>query len=90
MQLDAVSVRIREFLVEHFPLTRNIGNGDRLLGNGFLDSLAILEVVTFLEHEFQITVTDEELLPENFQSIERLAAFVQNKLNGFTPRGLER
>lgn len=90
MQSDTITLRIRKFLAEHFPLTRNIGNSSRLLGNGLLDSLAILDVVTFLEKEFQITVTDEELLPENFQSIDSLTAFVQGKLNVVIPRDLEK
>ena len=82
MQLDAISMKLREFITEHFPLARSVSNEDRLLGSGVLDSLGILEVVTFIEREFEITVSDEELLPENFNSISKLAAFVQNRLNG--------
>lgn len=82
MQLDIVTEQIEAFLKKRFPLTRKVGRNDALLESGLLDSLGILEIVTFLEQEFRITITDEELLPENFQSIACLVTFVQNKGNG--------
>ena len=77
----SVGERIRSFIVERFPLVRKRGlsDQDRLLETGFVDSMGVLEVVEFLESEFQLSVSDEELLPENFESVERLALFVQNK-----------
>ena len=82
--VDTVNKRIRALMIEHFPRVRkrSLRNDDQLLQSGFVDSLGILEVVTFLEGEFQITVTDEDLLPENFQSIECIGAFVQSKMKG--------
>ena len=79
-----ISERIRKFLVQQFPATRKVGNDEPLLKNGLIDSLGILEVVTFVENEFSVVVTDEELLPENFGSVESLASFVQAKRNGAT------
>jgi acyl carrier protein len=83
MQRNAVTERIRNFLIKHFSLARSraVSDDEPLIGNGIMDSLGILEVVAFLEQEFQVTVTDEELLPENFQSIASLAAYIQHKLN---------
>lgn len=83
MQHNAATERIRNFLLKHFPTarTRAVSDDESLIGNGIVDSLGILEVVAFLEQEFQVTVTDEELLPDNFQSIKSLAAYVQRKLN---------
>jgi acyl carrier protein len=81
MQNDAIESKIRIFFTAHFPLTRGMGDDDDLLGKGGLDSLGILEVVTFVEREFGITVIDEELLPENFRSVSTLGTFVQSKLN---------
>jgi acyl carrier protein len=82
MQINTVIQKIRAFIAEHFPMARNISNDSYLLGGDLVDSLGILEVVAFLEQEFQIAVTDEELLPENFQSIIALAAFIHGKLSG--------
>jgi acyl carrier protein len=77
---DILSERIRQFLEQQFPMTKNVGNTEPLLKNGFIDSLGILEVVTFLESEFGIAISDDELLPENFASVHNLSNFVQAKM----------
>jgi acyl carrier protein len=82
MDVGIIAERIQKFLVHQFPATKNVGREEPLLKNGLIDSLGILEVVTFLEKEFGFTVTDEELLPENFDSIHSLSNFVQHKMNG--------
>lgn len=81
MPLSAVNTQIKNFVLQQFPLarTKNISEADPLLESGILDSLGILEVVTFLENAFHMTLSDEELVPENFHSIESIAAFVQQK-----------
>jgi acyl carrier protein len=81
MQDNTVSTYIKDFIWEHFPLARKrkIIDTDPLLESGILDSLGILEVVAFLEHEFHIILNDDDLMPENFQSIECIAAFVQGR-----------
>jgi acyl carrier protein len=71
--------KIKAFLAQQFPMSKNVGNDEPLLKNGLIDSLGILEVVTFIEKEFGIAVSDEDLLPENFGSIHSLANFVHNK-----------
>ena len=79
MKMETVTDRIRDHLAEHFPAarTRRLDLDESLLTNGILDSLGVLDVVAFLESEFKITVTDEDLLPENFESLGRLTAFVE-------------
>jgi acyl carrier protein len=81
MQTDSLEESIRKFVLERFPLARqrNVSNQESLLENGILDSLGILEVVTFVEGEFQITVDDEELQPDNFSSIASMSAYVVHK-----------
>jgi acyl carrier protein len=76
-----ISNRIRQFIMNRFPLARHqsIIDDDALLGTQIIDSLGILELVTFMEEEFKITISDEDLLAENFQSIACLTCFVQNK-----------
>lgn len=79
-----VSARIRDFLFQRFPLarTRGLSDRDHLLENGILDSLGVLDVVAFLEDTYSLTVLDDDLVPEHFQSVERLTAFVQARRNG--------
>ena len=73
--------KTRKFIFEEFPLANKlkIENDDSILENGIVDSMGILEIVTFMEKEFQILVSDEELLPENFSSISNIVAFIESK-----------
>lgn len=81
MTTNHLNERIRNFVMEKFPLARKRGINfqDNLLESGILDSLGILDLVAFVEQNFGIVLADEELVPENFQSIEHLTAFVQSK-----------
>jgi acyl carrier protein len=75
--------QIREFILEKFPLARKqqIKDSDALLESGILDSLGVLDVVNFVEREFSVGIADDELVPENFQTIDRIAAFIERKSN---------
>jgi acyl carrier protein len=79
MEKQNTTSKIETFLAQQFPMVKNLGNDEPLLNNGLIDSLGILEVVTFVEKEFGIIVSDEDLLPENFGSIRSLTNFVHNK-----------
>ena len=76
-----VSDRIREFVRSRFPLARNLdfSDEDSLLDAGVIDSLGILDLVGFLEETFGIQASDEDLNPENFDSIATLVRFVESK-----------
>ena len=50
-----------------------------LLDSGLIDSTGIIEVVSFLESEFGIRVSDEDIVPEHFETVRRIAAFVASK-----------
>jgi acyl carrier protein len=73
---------IREFIVENFLFGEANGLKDEtsFLEEGIIDSTGILELVTFLEDEFSITVEDEELVPENLDSIDNVANYLQRKM----------
>ena len=73
--------KIRDFIVDNFLF----GDGDRLendtpfLEGGIIDSTGMLELIGFLEETFGITVEDEELVPENLDSLENIARFLDRK-----------
>jgi acyl carrier protein len=76
---------IRDFVIENFLFgdsTAVEDNGSSFLENGIIDSTGILELVTFLEETFEITIEDEELIPENLDSIENVVQFLERKRNG--------
>ena len=76
-----IKFRVKQFLVKRFPQVegRGIADEEPLLETGILDSLGVLDLVGFLEQEFVCEIEDEELLPENFESINRIADFVERK-----------
>jgi len=55
---------------------------ESLISSGILDSLSLLRLVAKLEEEFDTTVEDGELIPNNFESISRIAAFLDRKRGG--------
>ena len=82
MDVSSVTAdRIRQFVFEKFPLARkrSVKDSDELLESGIVDSLGILDLVALLETEFGLTVSDDDLLPENFRSIERISEFAQQR-----------
>jgi len=86
MAENHVNAQIREFILEKFPQARGqqLSDTDTLVAMGILDSLGVLDLVSFIEQRFSIGMTDDELVPENFQTIERIAAFVASKKNRST------
>jgi acyl carrier protein len=75
--------KIRQFIVETFlfgDTDVELSDGDSLLDSGIVDSTGVLELVAFIEDEFEIEVRDEELVPENLDSLDQLAAFVERKM----------
>ncbi len=82
MNYQNISTRIRQFIQTTFPLARKQGalaDHDSLFSSGIVDSLGVLDLVTYLENEFGVIVADEDLLAENFESIGRMAEFVTLK-----------
>jgi acyl carrier protein len=73
---------IRRFIYDKFPLakSRKLEDSSRLLEEGVLDSLGVLELVNFLQDEHGIPIEDDELVPENFASIDAISAFVDAKV----------
>ena len=73
--------QIREFVTSNFYVADPATLEDRtsLLDQGIIDSTGVLEVIMFVETTFGIAVEDSEMLPENLDSIERIAAFVGRK-----------
>jgi acyl carrier protein len=72
---------IRTFILKKVPAPKRKTFTDEtpLLGSGIIDSLAMLDVLAFVEKSFLIKVSDDELTPENFGSITSLIAFVNRQ-----------
>ena len=73
---------IRAFIFDNFLFDAaegDLGNDDSFLDQGIIDSTGVLELVEWLEDTFDITVDDDELIPENLDSVNQLAAFIAGK-----------
>lgn len=72
--------RIRAFVTTNFYVPDpSFADDASLLDAGIVDSTGVLEVISFLEAEFGLVVADEEMLPDNLDSVARIAAFVERK-----------
>jgi acyl carrier protein len=83
MTSSEIESKIRRFVAQnylHAPGADALPGTDSFLEKGIIDSTGILEMIAFLESEFGVKVDDEELVPENLDSVDRLVAFVERKL----------
>jgi acyl carrier protein len=73
---------IRQFVLDDLLMGDTpsmLDDGESFLETGTLDSIGVLDVIMFLEHNFQLKIQDCELVPENLDSVNRLVQFVMRK-----------
>ncbi len=76
---------IRSFVIENFLFGRggeDLSDDDGFLQLGIIDSMGVLELVGFIEEEFGVSMDDEELIPENLDSVNRIVAYLARKKAG--------
>ena len=84
MERVAIANTLRRFIKENYLLGRDFifADDDSFLEHSIIDSIGILQLVTFLQDTYGITVRDEELLPENLDSVNAVTAYLWRKLDG--------
>ena len=78
-----IANQVRDYIIDNFIYNSReteLKNQDSFLKKGILDSTGILELITFLENTYGILVEDEELVPENLDSLDNVSKFVSYKL----------
>ena len=78
-----IESQIRSHILADFLFTRDetkLQNTDSFLEEGIVDSTGILELVMFVEETFGVQIEDEDIVPENFDSISQLAAYIRRKI----------
>jgi len=81
----SIREKLRSFVLENYLFTDDpsaLDDTDSFLEKGIIDSTGILELINFVEGEEEIQIADEEMLPENLDSIDRLVAFIERKKGG--------
>ena len=79
---NLIKQQIREFIETSFLFREGrdaLGDNQSLLGEGLIDSTGILELVSYLESEFGIVVEDQDIVPENLDSVSQIVAYVAKK-----------
>jgi len=82
MEKAEIAAKVQQFIQTNFVFDENLvlAKDQSLLDSGVIDSTGVLELVNFLEESFGFSVNDEELIPDNLDSIDNITAFVQKKL----------
>ena len=75
--------QLQQFMVEqkYIKDTEEITATDSLLEHGIIDSVGIQQLVVFLEENYGITVEEDDLMPENFDTLEAIDSYVKSKSN---------
>ena len=85
MQTTDIEREIRTFLVNNYLFGRSEAlRDDESLLHNVIDSSGVLELVVFLQESFAIVVEDEDVVPDNLESVKTVVAFVERKLRNKT------
>jgi acyl carrier protein len=71
-----VQDRVKQFIKDSF-LVDEVGEDESFLASGIIDSIGVMHLVSFIESELGTKVPDTDLVPENFDSVARIAAYVE-------------
>ena len=79
--MPIVKDMVRQFLLDNFVMGANasIADDTSFMKGRILDSTGFIELITFIEDTFKITVDDEEMLPENFDSLNNIEGYLSRK-----------
>lgn len=86
---EQISAVIRGYIVDNFLFGdgNGLSNSESLLEAGALDSTGVIELVGFLEESFAIPIRDEDLVPDNFDAVDRITRFVIGRLRDRSTQG---
>ena len=79
--MNDIKTSVRNFIVETFLFGQDDGltEDTSFLANGVVDSTGVIELVAYLEKTYQIKIKDEDLLPQNLDSISTIAAYLKKR-----------
>jgi acyl carrier protein len=75
---------VREFIIRNFAYGLNnsvhLQDDESLMDAGIIDSTGVIEIISFIESEFNVFISMDEVLPENIHSVESISQFIGNKI----------
>jgi acyl carrier protein len=78
-----LNAELRQFVIDNFMFgkaDKHVGDDDSFLELGLIDSTGVMELVAFLEGRYRIKLQDSDLIPDNLDSINKVARFVESRL----------
>jgi len=82
--MNQIDKELRRFVIDNFLFGQDdthFSDEDSFVDQGIIDSTGMLELVAFLEQQYRIKIEDEELIPDNLDSINNLVKFIEKKLH---------
>ena len=81
MEQSKIAAEVKDYIEKNFVYDQetNFKVDESLLDSGLVDSTGILEVVSFIEETFNISIEDEEMVPDNLDSVNKIASFIFRK-----------
>jgi acyl carrier protein len=78
---NSIRLMVKTYIIDNFLLgaADELGDGTELMEAGILDSTGVMELVAFLETAFEITIAEEEIIPENLNSLDCIDGFIARK-----------
>ncbi len=80
--MDKIKEKIKEFIIENFLFgeDNDLNDDTSFLEEGIIDSTGVLELIEYLEEEFELEIDDEDMIPENLDSLNNLEQFISKLL----------
>lgn len=84
MQTEQIRTEVHQFIESNFIFNKKktLGEDESLIDSGVIDSTGVLELIAFLEQRFQVKFEDNELVAENFDSVNKIIRFIGKKSTG--------
>jgi acyl carrier protein len=78
--LRSIQKELRQFIASELGRdVSGVADAESLLEAGVIDSMGVLELVSFIEKQYRIAVAEDEMMPENFDSVDAIAAFIDRR-----------
>ncbi len=80
--MDKIKEKIKDFIIENFLFgeDNDLNDDTSFLEEGIIDSTGVLELIEYLEEEFELEIDDEDMIPENLDSLNNLEQFISKLL----------
>ncbi len=80
--MSTPEAKVRAYILQNFLFSNDqalLNSADSLMQKGIIDSTGVMEMIFFLQDEFGITVADQEMIPDNLDSVNNIVAYIQRK-----------